>query len=111
MRGITRKFARAVTLLGLTTIFVGLEVGVSRAGVLFQGYFKGVPTPGPGQSVDFWWDHIAKQAKMLRQAGFTAILLPSPLKAKGGTFSDGFDPFDDYDLGSKDQRGTIPTRF
>lgn len=70
-----------------------------------------VPTPGPGHQVDFWYDHIAKQAKALREAGFTAILLPCPLKADSGTFSDGFDVFDDYDLGSKDQKGTIPTRF
>jgi alpha-amylase len=85
--------------------------GHAPAGVLFQGYFKGVPTPSPGHPVDFWWDHIAKQAQALRRAGFTAVLLPCPLKAAGGTFSDGFDVFDDYDLGSKDQRGTIPTRF
>jgi alpha-amylase len=30
---------------------------------------------------------------------------------KAGGFSNGYDPFDDYDLGSKDQKETIPTRY
>ena len=61
--------------------------------------------------MDFWWDHIAKQAKALREAGFTAVWLPPVWKAAGGASSVGFDPFDDYDLGSKNQKGTIPTRY
>jgi alpha-amylase len=103
--------ARALSLLVFVTALMGLGTGGVRAGVLLQGYYKGVPTPAPGQQVAYWWDHIARQASTLRGAGFTAILLPSPLKAKGGTFSDGFDTYDDYDLGSKDQKGTISTRF
>ncbi len=98
----------ALTLL-VSTIASGPTT--ARAGVLLQGYFKGVPTPGPGQNVDDWWDHLARQAKALRASGFTAIWLPCPLKASSGTFSDGFDVFDDYDLGSKDQMQTVRTRF
>jgi alpha-amylase len=98
-------------LAALTAALSVIAAGPARAGVLLQGYFKGVPTPGPGQNVDFWWDHLAKQAKALRESGFTAVWLPSPLKANSGTFSDGFDVFDDYDLGSKDQKQTRPTRF
>lgn len=103
--------ARALMLLTVVVALVALGTGRAPAGVLLQGYYKGVPTPGPGQKVDYWWDHIAKQAKILRQAGFTAVLLPSPLKADSGTLSDGFDIFDDYDLGSKVQKQTVPTRF
>jgi alpha-amylase len=33
------------------------------------------------------------------------------LKGSAGGLSNGYDPFDDYDLGSKDQKGTIPTRY
>jgi alpha-amylase len=78
---------------------------------LLQAYFFNVPTPAEKPSADFWWDHIAKQAKALREAGFTAVWLPPVCKSANGTGSTGFDPFDDYDLGSKNQRGTIPTRF
>jgi alpha-amylase len=87
-------------------------------GVLLQGFFfgpgkiAGVPSPSDGDhTVPFWWDHLAAQANMLRRAGFSAIWLPPPLKGASGSFSSGYDVFDDYDLGDKDQKGTIPTRY
>jgi len=76
-------------------------------GVLLEGFFSELSSQ-PG---NFWWDHLAGQAHDLASSGFTAIWLPPPLKGAAGGFSDGYDPFDDYDLGSKDQRGTIPTRY
>src|SRR5262249_47381627 len=59
----------------------------------------------------FWWDHLAAQAHALRRAGFTAVWLPPPLKAGSGVASVGYDVFDDYDLGSKNQKGHVPTRY
>jgi hypothetical protein len=86
-------------------------------GVLLQGFFfapgrvAGVPSPFDGDAtVPFWWDHLAAQAQALAKSGFTAIWLP-PLKGASGSFSSGYDLFDDYDLGSKKQKGTIPTRY
>jgi alpha-amylase len=76
-------------------------------GVLLEGFFSGLHS-GPG---GFWWDHLAQQAKELGSSGFTAIWLPPPLKGASGGFSNGYDPFDDYDLGVKDQKGTVPTRY
>lgn len=85
-------------------------------GVLLQAFFRpgdrGVPCPADGDpAVDWWWDHLAKQAHALRKAGFTAVWLPPVWKGASGIRSVGYDPFDDYDLGSKDQQGTIPTRY
>jgi hypothetical protein len=88
-------------------------------GVLLQGFFKmppnqAVPSPADGDAtIDWWWDHLAKQANELRQAGFTAIWLPPVLKTSAGDKpgSDGYGPFDDYDIGSKDQKGSVSTRF
>jgi len=87
-------------------------------GVLLQGFFfgpgriAGVPSPLDGdREIPFWWDHLAAQANDLRRAGFSAIWLPPPLKGASGSFSSGYDVFDDYDLGDKDQKGTIPTRY
>jgi galactose oxidase len=88
-------------------------------GVLLQGFFKlppnnAVPSPADGDpSVPWWWDHLAGQANELRQAGFTAVWLPPVLKAASGADNqaDGYGPFDDYDIGSKQQKGTLPTRF
>lgn len=85
-------------------------------GVLLQAFFrpgdKGVPCPLDGNvGADWWWDHLAMQAHAIRKAGFTAVWLPPVWKGASGIQSIGYDPFDDYDLGSKDQRGTIPTRY
>jgi alpha-amylase len=76
-------------------------------GVLLEGFFFG-STIGQSES---WWDHLARQSRELSRSGFTAIWLPPPLKGSSGGFSNGYDPFDDYDLGSKNQKGTVATRY
>jgi len=88
-------------------------------GVLLQGFFKlppnnALPSPADGKpGVPWWWDHLASQARALSLAGFTAIWLPPVLKTSSGASpgADGYGPFDDYDIGSKKQKGSIPTRF
>ena len=88
-------------------------------GVLLQATYKfanghTVPSPYDGnRRIPWWWDHLASQAHAFRQAGFTAILLPPALKTNAGAFpeADGYGPFDDYDLGSKKQFFSRPTRF
>lgn len=54
---------------------------------------------------------LAQQAGTLRQSGFTAVWIPPCLKGASGGYSGGYDPFDDYDLGSKNEQSTIATRF
>src|SRR5712671_4500347 len=88
-------------------------------GVILQAIYKvpgghTVPSPFDGnRRTPWWWDHVASQANAFRQAGFTAIWLPPALKTNAGAFpgADGYGPFDDYDLGSKNQFFSIPTRF
>src|SRR6266446_7019159 len=84
-------------------------------GVLLQGFYqrgdKGVPSPADGDHIDAWWDHLARQARTLQQVGFTAIWLPPVTKGASGTLSIGYDVFDDYDLGSKNQKGSVATRY
>jgi len=87
-------------------------------GVILQAFYRrgtaGVPAPADGgesRRLPWWWDHLAAQAHTLRQAGFTALWLPPALKGASGTGSVGYDVFDDYDLGSKNQMGTLPTRY
>jgi alpha-amylase len=88
-------------------------------GVLLQGFYKhlpnnAVPSPADGDpSIPWWWDHLASKANALKLAGFTAVWLPPALKTpKGsGPEADGYGPFDDYDIGARDQMGSIATRF
>jgi alpha-amylase len=88
-------------------------------GVIMQAAYRrapnlSVPAPTDGDHrAPWWWDHVASQAHALRLAGFSAVLLPPVLKTNAGAFptADGYGPFDDYDIGSKDQFYSIGTRF
>ncbi len=47
----------------------------------------------------------------LQDLGITAVWFPPAYKAAGGGYSVGYDPYDLYDLGEFDQKGTIPTKY
>lgn len=77
-----------------------------QAGVLMQGFYWDSTA-----SSSSWWNHLSQQCQSLSQSGFTALWIPPVLKGASGGYSNGYDPYDDYDLGSKDQRSTVPTRW
>lgn len=77
------------------------------AGVILQGFYWDATT----QNQDSWWNELAKKSQSLSESGFTAVWIPPVLKGASGGYSNGYDPFDDYDLGSKDQRSTYGTRW
>ncbi len=58
-----------------------------------------------------WYTYLAKLAPRLRDMGFDGIWIPSPLKGWEGVNDMGYGVFDHYDLGDKDQKGTVATRF
>jgi alpha-amylase len=69
-----------------------------------------VPAPvDGGQNVPWWYDKIAMLANEWARCGFTDVLFPNPVMGESGSFNtgDGYNPFDDYDIGSKGK----PTRF
>ena len=72
-----------------------------------------VPAPSTDPGAVWLLDFLARQALTLRRAGFTAIQLPPTSKAQGGAGAgcDGYGVFDPRDLGSKNQQGTLPTRY
>ena len=69
-----------------------------------------VPCPADADTPDapWWYDHIATLAAELASIGVTEFLFPNPVIGEGapGPGDDGYNPFDDYDIGGK---GT-PTR-
>lgn len=56
------------------------------------------------------WNEIAERIPELAEAGYTALWLPPPFKAGGG-LSVGFDCYDRFDLGTKNQNGSITTKY
>lgn len=86
--------------------------GAARADVIMQGFYWNVPSIAAGNAgADWWWDHVARQANTIKLAGMGTIWLPPAIKGNSGGYSVGYDPFDDYDLGSKNEKGTVTTRY
>src|ERR1044071_47591 len=56
------------------------------------------------------WDELITKMPEIAEAGYTALWLPPPTKG-GSVFSVGYDVFDPFDLGDKDQNGTVRTRY
>lgn len=56
------------------------------------------------------WREITEKMPEIAEAGYGALWLPPPTKASGG-LSVGYDLWDPFDLGGKDQRGTVSTRY
>lgn len=56
------------------------------------------------------WLEITAKMPELAEAGYSSLWLPPPTKGSGG-LSVGYDLWDPYDLGSKEQRGSIRTRY
>jgi alpha-amylase len=79
-------------------------------GVMLQSFYWDCPR---AENREFqWWNTIRQEIPALAQTGFTALWLPPVHKAANlmGP-SMGYDPYDYYDLGEFDQKGTIPTWF
>ena len=75
---------------------------------------RALPSPADGNlAIPWWWDHLAAQARALSLAGFTAVWLPPVLKTASGSGpgADGYGAFDDYDIGFRNQKSSVPTRY
>lgn len=76
-----------------------------KSDVFMQGFYWNSPPGG------IWYDSLSKIAARLASAGFSAIWFPSPSKGAGGGLSMGYDPYDHFDFGEFNQKGSRETRF
>jgi len=56
------------------------------------------------------WREITARIPELAEAGYNSLWVPPPTKGSGG-LSVGYDLFDRFDIGGKEQRGTVRTRY
>lgn len=77
----------------------------SGGGVIMQAFYWDVPAGGT------WWDVVKSKLPSWDAAGFSAIWLPPSSKASNGANSMGYDPYDYFDFGQYNQKGSIETRF
>lgn len=57
------------------------------------------------------WRRLTQLAEQLKDKGITGVWLPPAYKGAGGKEDVGYAPYDLYDLGEFDQKGTIPTKY
>lgn len=57
------------------------------------------------------YDHIKDTSDWLVELGITSVWFPPAYKAAGGGYSVGYDPYDLYDLGEFEQKGTKATKY
>ena len=56
------------------------------------------------------WSDLIQKMPEIAEAGYTSLWLPPPAKGSS-VFSVGYDLFDPFDLGDKNQRGTTATKY
>jgi alpha-amylase len=79
-------------------------------GIIMQAFYWDCPKHEEKEYQ--WWDYVRSMLPLLRQAGFTALWLPPANKAANLSGpSMGYDPYDYYDLGDINQKGSIKTWF
>jgi alpha-amylase len=79
-------------------------------GVMMQTFYWDCPRED-GREYQ-WWNYVRSNIPALAKVGFTSLWLPPVHKA--GNISGpsmGYEPYDYYDLGEFDQKGSIPTWF
>lgn len=76
-----------------------------KSDVYMQAFYWNSPPGG------IWWDSLAAFAPRLASAGFSGVWLPNAVKGAGGGMSMGYDPYDHYDFGEFNQKGSRETRF
>jgi len=57
------------------------------------------------------YDEIKNSADHLAELGITAVWFPPAYKGSNGGYSVGYDPYDLFDLGEFDQKGTVSTKY
>lgn len=76
--------------------------------VMMQAFYWDAPVKE--DKLGNWWNHIAEKVPQLSASGFDALWLPPISKAASPT-SNGYDPYDYFDLGDIDQKGSTKTAY
>ena len=74
-------------------------------GVMFQYFEWNLPADGS------LWRHLAERAQEIKNLGTTAVWMPPAYKSMGGGGDTGYAPYDLFDLGEFDQKGSVRTKY
>ena len=74
-------------------------------GIILQYFHWYMPNDGN------LWKQIKSEASKLKDFGFTSIWFPPACKGSNGGYSEGYNPYDLYDLGEFDQKASVRTKY
>lgn len=100
-----------IELAGTLTGFVRFRFNCSSARFTVESVASSAITGVVNTTTTFWYRNLATQAQTGGLDKFTMIWMPPPQKGNSGRQSGGYDPFDYYDLGSYNEKGSVPTRY
>jgi len=78
--------------------------------LLFSSFSSNVRAEALLQLFNVSYVDLIQKMPELAEAGYTSLWLPPPTKGSGGG-SVGYDLWDPFDLGNKDQKGSVRTRY
>jgi alpha-amylase len=73
------------------------------AGTMMQAFYWDMPNG--------LWKTLKEQTPELAKYGITAVWIPPAYKGDSGGYSMGYDPYDLYDFGEYNQKGTVATKW
>ncbi len=82
-----------------------LSQKLNGSDVMMQAFYWDVEPRGG------WYNVISSKIDNWSEVGVGKIWLPAPGKGASGGYSMGYDPYDYFDVGEFDQKGTVETRF
>ncbi|MBO9564206.1 MAG: DUF1939 domain-containing protein [Niastella sp.] len=108
MKNLVRKtFFGVLLCLFFSTSFTTYAQNPWNGKVIFQGFWWDYWN---NNYPDGWSNYLADLAPRLRDIGIDGVWIPPSIK-NAGTNSNGYSPFDQYDLGDKYQKGNLKTRL
>ncbi|WP_058189786.1 alpha-amylase domain-containing protein [Terracidiphilus gabretensis] len=76
--------------------------------VMMQAFYWDAPVKEDKRGE--WWDTIREKVPQLAASGFNSLWLP-PISKAADPNSNGYDPYDYFDLGDIDQKGSMKTLY
>ena len=91
--------------------YVRFRFNSSSSRYSIEAVGSGSVTGVVNNTTNFWYKNLAAQAQTGALDRFTMIWMPPPKKGNSGIQSVGYDPFDYYDLGTYNEKGSVKTRY
>src|SRR5438552_2454675 len=89
-------------------------LGLLGLAVPWPGVARAQSAPPPETILQYFqtsWAEVTARMPEIAAAGYTAVWLPPPTKGAESNKDVGFSVYDRFDLGDRDQRGTVRTRY